>query len=104
MSLSGKLGNCDEEEGPTEVPPPRWFRYNSPGTQLILIALVCFCCPDMFNVLSGIGGGGQEDDQDANDANTACAIYEVCNVRDIGRRDLQPPRPPCNPFRRVLHS
>ena len=62
MSLHGKLGNPDEEEGRSEVPPPRWFRYNSPVTQVCLIALVCFCCPGMFNALSGMGGGGQEDD------------------------------------------
>lgn len=71
MSLHGKLGHRDEGEGRSEVPPPRWFRYNSPVTQVCLIALVCFCCPGMFNALSGMGGGGQEDDQAANDANTA---------------------------------
>ncbi|KAM7261920.1 hypothetical protein ACFE04_020997 [Oxalis oulophora] len=47
------------------------FRYNSPLVQVSLIGLVCFCCPGMFNALSGMGGGGQVDDTAANNANTA---------------------------------
>ncbi|OMO64144.1 Ion channel regulatory protein, UNC-93 [Corchorus capsularis] len=46
-------------------------RYNSPLVQVCLIGLVCFCCPGMFNALSGLGGGGQVDDTAANNANTA---------------------------------
>ncbi|KMZ70139.1 hypothetical protein ZOSMA_1G01120 [Zostera marina] len=47
------------------------FRYNSPFVQVCLIGLVCFCCPGMFNALSGMGGGGQVDHDVANNANTA---------------------------------
>ncbi|PWA46766.1 UNC93-like protein 1 [Artemisia annua] len=47
------------------------FRYNSPFVQVGLIGLVCFCCPGMFNALSGMGGGGQLDHTAANNANTA---------------------------------
>ncbi|XP_051121294.1 UNC93-like protein 1 [Andrographis paniculata] len=47
------------------------FRYNSPLVQVVLIGLVCFCCPGMFNALSGMGGGGQVDPTAANNANTA---------------------------------
>lgn len=47
------------------------FRYNSPLAQVGLIGLVCFCCPGMFNALSGMGGGGQVDPTAANNANTA---------------------------------
>ncbi|KAF5743421.1 UNC93-like protein 1 [Tripterygium wilfordii] len=47
------------------------FRFNSPLVQVILIGLVCFCCPGMFNALSGMGGGGQVDPTAANNANTA---------------------------------
>lgn len=71
MFLYEKLRNRDEEQEASAVPPSKSFRYNSPITQVVLIALVCFCCPGMFNVLSGMGGGGQENDQAANDANTA---------------------------------
>ena len=48
----------DEETAP-EVIKSSPFRYNSPLVQVGLIGLVCFCCPGMFNALSGMGGGGQ---------------------------------------------
>lgn len=35
--------------------------YASPTAQLLLVSLVCFLCPGMFNALSGMGGGGQVD-------------------------------------------
>ncbi|KAL2550880.1 UNC93-like protein 2 [Forsythia ovata] len=69
MGLQG-----DEETGkgsPESVPKPSIFRYNSPLVQVALIGLVCFCCPGMFNALSGMGGGGQVDPTAANNANTA---------------------------------
>ncbi|CAI9762539.1 unnamed protein product [Fraxinus pennsylvanica] len=69
MGLQG-----DEETGtgsPVSVPKPSIFRYNSPLVQVALIGLVCFCCPGMFNALSGMGGGGQVDPTAANNANTA---------------------------------
>ncbi|CAH9099315.1 unnamed protein product [Cuscuta epithymum] len=56
----------------SETPPTTSvLRYNSPLVQVILIGLVCFCCPGMFNALSGMGGGGQVDPTAANNANTA---------------------------------
>lgn len=64
----------DEETGtgsPVSVPKPSIFRYNSPLVQVALIGLVCFCCPGMFNALSGMGGGGQVNPTAANNANTA---------------------------------
>jgi len=59
-----------------DLPPlPRRTRlgtvYASPLVQVILISLVCFCTPGMFNALSGVGGGGQVDPKAANDANVA---------------------------------
>ncbi|KAK1366370.1 Ion channel regulatory protein, UNC-93 [Heracleum sosnowskyi] len=55
-----------------ESPPSSsYFRYNSPLVQVGLIGLVCFCCPGMFNALSGMGGGGQVNHKAANNANTA---------------------------------
>lgn len=60
---------------------PTKFRYNSPLVQVILIGLVCFCCPGMFNALSGMGGGGQVDHTAANNANTA--LYTTFTVFGI---------------------
>jgi hypothetical protein len=52
--------------------------YASPEIQLVLVALVCFLCPGMFNALSGMGGGGQEDKKPADDANMA--LYATFSV------------------------
>lgn len=32
--------------------------YASPSVQLVLVSMVCFLCPGMFNAVSGIGGAG----------------------------------------------
>jgi len=45
--------------------------YASPVVQVVLISLICFCTPGMFNALSGVGGGGQLDPSAANKANVA---------------------------------
>ncbi|KAK7534115.1 major facilitator superfamily domain-containing protein [Phyllosticta citribraziliensis] len=45
--------------------------YASPPAQLLIVSLVCFLCPGMFNALSGMGGGGQVDTSAANKANIA---------------------------------
>lgn len=45
--------------------------YASPIVQLILVAMVCFLCPGMFNALGGLGGGGQVDQKAQTDASTA---------------------------------
>lgn len=65
-----EVGAMDEESG-TKLSTMSRFRYNSPLVQVTLIGLVCFCCPGMFNALSGMGGGGQVDTTAANNANTA---------------------------------
>ncbi|OMO69151.1 Ion channel regulatory protein, UNC-93 [Corchorus capsularis] len=65
---------ADEEKAPSggeSLSTRSRFRYNSPLVQVTLIGLVCFCCPGMFNALSGMGGGGQVDPTAANNANTA---------------------------------
>ncbi|KAJ2376504.1 hypothetical protein IW150_001942 [Coemansia sp. RSA 2607] len=49
----------------------RRVRYYSPMTQIVLVGLVCFLCPGMFNALNGMGGGGQMDRTTGNNANTA---------------------------------
>ncbi|KAF2672964.1 MFS general substrate transporter [Microthyrium microscopicum] len=52
--------------GPFTIP-----HYASPQIQLVIVSLVCFMCPGMFNALGGIGGGGQVDKTAADDANVA---------------------------------
>ncbi|GLJ13763.1 hypothetical protein SUGI_0219690 [Cryptomeria japonica] len=61
----------DNEAQANKGIPSKGFRYNSPVVQVILIGLVCFCCPGMFNALQGMGGGGQVNAQAVNNANTA---------------------------------
>ncbi|TKY73989.1 UNC93 protein 2 [Spatholobus suberectus] len=70
------MGTTGNEESGTRIPEnsktsSSLFRYNSPFTQIVLIGLVCFCCPGMFNALSGMGGGGQVNDTASNNALTA---------------------------------
>lgn len=59
--------------GPVRLP---W--YASPPSQLVLVALVCFLCPGMFNAVGGLGGGGQVDATTANNANVA--LYSTFSV------------------------
>ncbi|KAK4121874.1 MFS general substrate transporter [Parathielavia appendiculata] len=86
---------ADEKQGPAmEAPeleshaagpiqrPPGWMYkgfklgrkevwYASPIIQLLMVAMVCFMCPGMYNALGGLGGGGQVDATAQNDASTA---------------------------------
>lgn len=70
-----------DEESITKLSTKSRFRYNSPLVQVSLIGLVCFCCPGMFNALSGMGGGGQVDPTATNNANTA--LYTTFTVFGI---------------------
>lgn len=45
--------------------------YASPKIQLLMVAMVCFLCPGMFNAITGMGGGGQLSTTASDDANTA---------------------------------
>lgn len=53
-----------------------WFA--SPKVQLLMISIVCFLCPGMFNALGGLGGAGQIK-QNAN-ANANTALYSTFAV------------------------
>ncbi|KAJ5415193.1 Major facilitator superfamily domain general substrate transporter [Penicillium sp. CMV-2018d] len=48
--------------------------YTTPLFQLILVALICFLCPGMFNALSGMGGGGMTDATLVDKMNTALYV------------------------------
>jgi hypothetical protein len=45
--------------------------YYRPVTQVVMLGFVCFMGPGLFNALSGIGGGGQQDPTTADNANSA---------------------------------
>ncbi|WVZ83127.1 hypothetical protein U9M48_030303 [Paspalum notatum var. saurae] len=77
-----------------EVPAKRGLlRYNSPLAQVSLLGLICFCCPGMFNALSGLGGGGQVDSTTADNANTALySCFAVFGVLGGGAHNLLGPR------------
>ncbi|TVU06848.1 hypothetical protein EJB05_46884, partial [Eragrostis curvula] len=68
-------------------------RYKTPLVQVSLVGLICFCCPGMFNALSGLGGGGQLDPTTADNANTALyACFAVFGVLGGGVHNLLGPR------------
>ncbi|GAB7363435.1 hypothetical protein MBLNU230_g3710t1 [Neophaeotheca triangularis] len=56
----------DFKLGPITIP-----YYASPQAQLLLVSLVCFLCPGMFNAVNGLGGGGQVDPEASTASNTA---------------------------------
>ncbi|ESK91166.1 mfs [Moniliophthora roreri MCA 2997] len=58
----------------SEVVASRSGLYNywrSPTIQILLISFICFCCPGMYNAISGLGGSGQLDSTVAANANVA---------------------------------
>ncbi|KAH9603326.1 hypothetical protein KSS87_020346 [Heliosperma pusillum] len=84
------MGYENEESTPQKLSK---FRYNSPLIQVILIGFVCFCCPGMFNALSGMGGGGQVDHTAANNANTALyTTFAVFGILGGGIYNILGPR------------
>ncbi|CAI0544446.1 unnamed protein product [Linum tenue] len=85
----------DQESGgvATTTTTKSKLRYNSPLVQVVLIGLVCFCCPGMFNALSGMGAGGQVDPTAANNANTALyTTFAVFGVLGGGFYNILGPR------------
>ncbi|XP_050385756.1 UNC93-like protein 1 [Argentina anserina] len=90
MGLEG--GDDMAKEG-QELPPKSLLRYNSPLVQVGLIGLVCFCCPGMFNALSGMGGGGQVDPTASNNASTALyTTFAVFGILGGGIYNILGPR------------
>ncbi|GAB5587825.1 hypothetical protein Unana1_02725 [Umbelopsis nana] len=57
------------------------IRYSDPYIQVIVMGFICFCCPGMFNAVSGMGGAGQADPKTADDANTALSTtFTFCSL------------------------
>ncbi|KAF9667233.1 hypothetical protein SADUNF_Sadunf15G0001200 [Salix dunnii] len=68
-------------------------QHNPDLTWVGLIGIVCFCCPGMFNALTGMGGGGQVDPTAANNANTALyTTFAVFGVLGGGIYNILGPR------------
>ncbi|KAI9314740.1 major facilitator superfamily domain-containing protein [Dichotomocladium elegans] len=51
--------------------------YASPVVQVVMLGLICLCCPGMFNALSGLGAGGLMA-EDINLTNTANSVLYAC--------------------------
>lgn len=54
--------------------------YASPKFQLLLISLVCFLCPGMYNALAGLGGAGLEQKYNYVQSNCSVALYSTFAV------------------------
>ncbi|KAI1493083.1 major facilitator superfamily domain-containing protein [Biscogniauxia mediterranea] len=52
--------------------------YASPKIQLLMVSIVCFLCPGLYNALGGLGGAGQLDPTVQDHASTA--LYSVFAV------------------------
>lgn len=65
---SYNLENDQELARPSRRSP---WRYNSPLIQVIIVSIVAFGCPGMFNALTGLGGSGQLDTKPSRDGNIA---------------------------------
>ncbi|ATY66271.1 Major facilitator superfamily general substrate transporter [Cordyceps militaris] len=59
----------DLEQGQDQSKMMRF--YSHPWTQIMLISVICFCLPGMYNALTGIGGSGQVDPTVAANATVA---------------------------------
>jgi hypothetical protein len=55
--------------------------FYSPLTQVIMLAVVCFMCPGLYNALTGLGGGGQFDE--STQANANAALYATSTVSSL---------------------
>lgn len=58
--------------GPISLPP-----YSAAHVQLLMVSIVCFLCPGMFNALQGLGGGGQVETATANKANLTLSAVSI---------------------------
>lgn len=60
--------------------------YASPLFQLVLVALICFLCPGMFNALSGMGGGGMTDATLVDKMVKSCTFSVLVDYSHTNRR------------------
>ncbi|EZF34075.1 UNC93-like protein [Trichophyton mentagrophytes] len=72
-SVPAKSQARQMESGGSESPKSsKWMDiYSHAWFQVLLISFICFCCPGMYNALTGLGGSGQVDATVAANANVA---------------------------------
>lgn len=60
----------------------RWRNtYRNPLAQVIILGLICFLLPGMFNAINGLGAVGKADATITDNANTALAVtFAVCSI------------------------
>ena len=60
----------------------RWKSvYEDPLTQIVILGLIFFLLPGMFNAINGLGAVGKADATITDNANTALAVtYAVCSI------------------------
>ena len=58
--------------------------YAHPWFQIVLISMICFCCPGMYNALGGLGGSGQVDPTVAANANVALLSTTAATALIVG--------------------
>ncbi|KGQ03311.1 UNC93-like protein [Beauveria bassiana D1-5] len=68
-TVQASLNGSDLEQGQGQSKMMRF--YSHPWTQILLISMICFCLPGMYNALTGIGGSGQVDPTVAANATVA---------------------------------
>lgn len=91
LALSASSGD-DHESGTDQVfaaPKPvsrftRWFR--SPLFNVIIVGLISFTQPGIWNALNNTGAGGQQEPYLVNGANSLTFGYvsSVCRKKEIG--------------------
>ncbi|KAI5118508.1 hypothetical protein M0805_007678 [Coniferiporia weirii] len=71
--LEKKDYTSDDGAGPVVFNRPTGIRgvYYNPITQIVMLGLVCFMGPGLFNALNGLGAGGQLDATTSANANVA---------------------------------
>ncbi|KDO24145.1 hypothetical protein SPRG_10572 [Saprolegnia parasitica CBS 223.65] len=73
-----------------EAPPPRATAFR----EIVLLGIICFACPGMFNALNGLGGGGQLDTSVASNANVALyACFALFSFLAGSMHNLLGPKP-----------
>ncbi|KAL0568892.1 hypothetical protein V5O48_013081 [Marasmius crinis-equi] len=70
------MGDVGKEDEPaaniaTSSPGSTRSTFHSLTAQILLISVICFCCPGMYNTITGLGGSGQLDSTVAANANVA---------------------------------
>ncbi|KAF9457984.1 major facilitator superfamily domain-containing protein [Collybia nuda] len=57
--------------------------WRTPVGQILLISVVCFCCPGMYNAITGIGGSGQLDSTVAANATVALFVASAASALTV---------------------